>query len=407
MRNDFAKLWTGQTISEVGSRITREGIPLTALLTLNATVTQMGVLSAIGSASVLVFSLGAGVITDRVKKRPLMIATDLGRASLLAAVPFAAFQHVLTMPLLLAVAALAGVLTVLFDVAYQSYLPLLVAREQLMGCNRRLAMSASSAEMLGPALTGFLVQAITAPVAILADAASFVVSAILVFTIRKPEAIPGKQPQENILQESLEGMRFIWAHTGLRALLLRSVTAFLAMGIIFPLYMLNAIRVVHLSTSALGISIALGGAGGLLGATIADRVSRHYGLGPTFFGSALLSAVAQAFIPLSSQFPQAGFPLLCVQQFFGDLLFAVFVVNETTIRQSLAPASVIGRVNAAMQLATRGMLPFGALAGGAIADRLGVATTLWIAVAGMFLSSVWLFPLCTSPQVWEAPNSSL
>ena len=190
MRNDFLKLWTGQTISEVGSRITREGIPLTALLTLNASVSQMGLLAATGSASILVFSLAAGVVADRLRKRPLMILADLGRGALLALIPIAALTHVLTMPVLLLIAALAGVLTVLFDVAYQSYLPVLVPREELLECNRRLAMSASSAEMLGPALTGVLVQAITAPIAILIDAASFLVSAVSVTVIRKPEPRP-------------------------------------------------------------------------------------------------------------------------------------------------------------------------------------------------------------------------
>ncbi len=407
MRNDFLKLWTGQTISEVGSRITREGIPLTALLTLNASVSQMGLLAATGSASILVFSLAAGVVADRLRKRPLMILADLGRAALLALIPIAALTHVLTMPVLLLIAALAGVLTVLFDVAYQSYLPVLVPREELLECNRRLAMSASSAEMLGPALTGVLVQAITAPIAILIDAASFLVSAVSVTVIRKPEPPPVRHPQAvPILQESLDGLRFIWTHPGLRALLLRSVTAFLAMGVVFPLYMLNAIRVVHLSTSALGISIALGGAGALAGAAVAARVSRYYGLGPTFFGSALLIGLAYAFIPLSSRFPQFGFLCLCIQQFVGDMAFTVYAVNETAIRQSLAPELVLGRVTGAMQLASRGMLPFGALAGGALAGRIGIAPTLSLAVAGIFLSSVWLVPLRKSPEVWEAPQPS-
>ena len=405
-RADFFKLWTGQTISEVGSRITREGIPLTALLALNASVSQMGILSATGSASILVFSLGAGMIVDRLKKRPLMIATDVARACLLGLVPLAAFTHSLSMPVLLTIAALAGALTVLFDVAYQSYLPVLVPREDLMGCNRRLAMSASSAEMLGPALTGVLVQAITAPIAILVDAISFLASALSVFAISKPEPAPVPHHRISVVSESLDGLRFIWTHPGLRALLLRSAMSFLAMGLIFPLYLLNAIRVVHLSTAALGVCIALGGAGGLVGASIAGRVSKIYGLGPTFFGTAVLIGCAQCFIPLSSQFPQIGFVFLCMQQFLGDGIWTIYIVNETTIRQSLAPDQVIGRVNGAMQLASRGMLPFGALAGGFLANHFGIVRTLWLAAAGVLLSCLWLLPLRNSPQVWETPASA-
>src|ERR1700685_3672216 len=186
-RKDFAKLWAGQTISEVGSRITREGLPLAALLTLNASAGQMGILSAVSSASVLIFGLGAGVAVDRLKKRPVMIATDLGRAGLLALIPLAAHRHVLSMELLIIIAVAAGALTVLFDVAYQSYLPALVRPEELLESNKRLSLSASAAEMAGPALTGVLVQAITAPRAILVDALSFLVSAFSVWTIRKPE----------------------------------------------------------------------------------------------------------------------------------------------------------------------------------------------------------------------------
>ncbi|MBV9305062.1 MAG: MFS transporter, partial [Acidobacteriaceae bacterium] len=193
VQKDFAKLWAGQTVSEVCSRITREGLPLTALLTLHANAAQMGVLSAISSAAVLVFGLGAGVLVDRWKKRPVMIAADLGRAGLLGLVPLAAFMHVLSITALMVIAALAGTLTVLFDVAYQSYLPVLVEQQELLESNRRLSISSSGAEMLGPALAGVLVQAITAPVAILLDALSFVVSALSLWSIRKREITPERK----------------------------------------------------------------------------------------------------------------------------------------------------------------------------------------------------------------------
>ncbi|MGA8026614.1 MAG: MFS transporter [Bryobacteraceae bacterium] len=390
---DFAKLWAGQTVSEVCSRITRDGLPLAALLTLNASAAQMGVLSAISSASVFVFGLGAGVLVDRLRKRPVMIATDLGRAGLLALIPLAAYKHVLSMAALMTVAALAGALTVLFDVAYQSYLPVLVEPGELLESNQRLSLSSSVAEMLGPAMTGVLVQAITAPLAILVDALSFLVSAFSVWAIRRSEDVPERTHHAAFIGEALDGMRFIWSHPALRSLLLRSTTAFWFMGLIFPLYMLNAIRVVHLSTSALGLTIALGGAGSLVGAFLAGRLSTRYGEGRVFFGTAVLIGCAQLFIPLSSEFPGIGFPCLCVQQFAGDMMWTIYAVNETSLRQFLAPGHVMGRVNAAMQLASRGMLPFGALAGGFFAERFGVAPALWVAAFGVLLSCLWLIPL--------------
>lgn len=399
IQRDFAKLWAGQTISEIGSRITREGLPLTALLTLNASAGQMGVLSAISSASVLVFGLGAGVAVDRWKKRPVMIATDLGRAALLALVPLAAYHHALSLSVLIAVAVAAGALTVLFDVAYQSYLPALVVPEELLESNKRLSLSASVAEMAGPALTGALVQAITAPLAILVDALSFLVSAFSVYAIRKPEALPERKRDVPLLSEALDGFRFIWTHPALRALLLRSATAFLSMGFIFPLYLLNAIRVIHMSTSALGLAIALGGAGSVIGAYFAPRFSMRHGMGPMFFGTAILIGCAQLLIPLSSEFPRIGLVCLCVQQLGGDMAWTVYIVNETALRQLLAPGQVMGRVNAAMQLASRGVLPFGAVCGGFIAERIGIPQTLLIGAGGVLLSSLWLVSLRNSREI--------
>lgn len=400
VRRDFAKLWVGQTISEVGSRISRDGIPLTALITLRANPMQMGFLSAISSASVFVFALGAGVVVDRLKKRPVMIATDLCRAALLLLVPLASLMHLLSMTILMTIAGIAGALTVLFDVAYQSYLPALVDPDELLDSNRRLGMSASAAELLGPLLTGVLVKVVTAPIAILLDALSFLVSATSVWAIRKAEPTPEPAPRAAPLAEAFDGLRFIWGHPLLRALMLRSVMAFLAGGFFFTLYFLNATRVVHMGTPALGAVVALGGAGGLAGASMAGRLSTRLGSGPVFFGMAVLIGCAQLLIPLSSQFPRYGFVYLCIQQFFGDMGWMIYIVNERTLRQSLAPPRILGRVNSAMQLASMGMLPFGALTGGYLASRYGIAQTLWVASAGTLLSCLWLIPLLKNKERW-------
>ena len=182
---DFLKLWIGQTISEVGSRISRDGLPLTAVLTLGASPAQMGVLLAVGTSATLLFGLGVGVLVDRLRRRPVLIWADLGRALVLSWVPLAAVMKILTIPQLYAVAALTGVLTVFFDVAYQSYLPSLVERAYVLEGNRKLGLSSSTAEIVGPGLTGLLVQLITAPVAILFDAISYLFSAGSVALIRK------------------------------------------------------------------------------------------------------------------------------------------------------------------------------------------------------------------------------
>ncbi len=397
---DFRLLWGGQTVSEIGSRITREGLPLTAVLVLGATPAQMGVLAATGGVAVLAVGLAAGVIVDRHRRRPLMIGADVGRALLLASIPVAAFLHVLTFTQLLAIALFAGVLTVTFDVAYRSYLPSLVPPDQLMDGNRRLAISSSVAEVVGPAATGVLVQALTAPIAILIDAVSFVVSAVSLGAIRTPEpdADPGAAGS-SLWRDALAGARTIAAHGTLRALAYRSVLAYFGYGVLGPQYILYAIRVLHLSPSVLGVLIAIGGAGALSGSYFADRLTARLGVGGGFVTAAIIIAAAAVLIPLASHDLSLSVVLLGVSQFLGDNGFALYTVNEITIRQRVAPPDVLGRVNAAMELASRGVMPVGALVSGALAQAFGVVPTLWAGALIVFCSCFCLIPLLTPEPV--------
>lgn len=388
---DFLKLWTGQTISELGSRITREGLPLTAVLVLGAQPVQMGFLAATGAASVLLFGLLAGVWADRIKRRPIMIAADLARAVLLATIPVAAFAHRISMGQLYVVIALTGFCTVFFDVAYQSYLPSLVEREYLIEGNSKLSQSSAIAEIAGPGVTGVLVQLITAPIAILFDAISFLISALSVWLIRKPEAATRlAEPRRHWKQETMAGLRFVFTHPLLRALACFSANAFFFFGFIGTLYVLYAIRELKLPPAALGVAIATGGVGAMLGAGVAPRIARRLGTGQTFIGT-MVAVVVSYSLMLAAHGPvTVALAFLVVQQLFGDAAFAIFSVNALSLRQAVAPPEVLGRVNAAMQLLTRGVYPLGALAGGALAQQVGIRGTLAIAVAGVALSSLWL-----------------
>jgi len=384
---DFMKLWAGQIISEIGSRITRDGVPYTAVIVLNAAPAQMGYLTAVGAASVLLFGLLAGVWVDRFRRRPIMIAADIARALILASIPIAAFAHRLAMPQLYVVIALAGICTVFFDVAYQSYMPALVERENLLEGNSKLAMSASVAEIAGPSLTGLLVQLITAPIAILFDAISFLVSATSVLLIRKPER---RSEEHSETPHPIAGLRFVFGHPLLRPLACYSITMFLSMGFLGPLYVLYAIRELHLVPAEMGIAIAMGGAGSLVGATLAPVIGRRFGLGHTFIGAVLTIACAYALIPLAHGARPLPMIFLMVQQFFGDLSFTTYLINELTLRQSVAPEEMLGRVNAAMQLMSRGVFPLSAIAGGVLAGAIGIRQTLVLAVCGMAAATLWL-----------------
>ncbi len=388
---DFIALWVGQTVSEMGSRITREGIPLTALLALHAGALQMGLLAALGGAATLAFGLAAGSWVDRHRRRPILIGADLGRAVLLASIPVAAAAGALRMGQLYAVVALAGALTVFFDVAYQSYLPSLVPREQLVEGNSKLALSSSLAEILGPGATGVLVQLITAPIAILFDAVSFAISALSVAAIRKPEPAPARcGAAEDLWAEMAAGLRFIFAEPLLRALGLRSTTAFLCHGFMGSLYMLYAIDVLRIRPALLGVVIALGGVGAMAGALAAQPVARRLGRGPTFLVTSTVYGLTSLLIPLAGAVPGHAALLLMVPQLLGDAMFAIYSIHEVSLRQEVAPAAVLGRVNAGIRLLQLGIYPLGAVLGGLFAARAGVRPALALAAAGLLLSTLWL-----------------
>lgn len=389
-QRDFMKLWAGQTISEIGSRITREGLPLAAVLVLNARPSEMGFMTAVGAAATLLMGLAAGGWADRMRRRPIMIASDLARAALLASIPVAAVMGRLTMAQLYIVTALTGLCTVFFDVAYQTYIPALVERENLLEANSKLAMTSAAAEIAGPGLTGVLVQTITAPIAILYDALSFLVSAASVGFIRKPEAKPGLPEVHHLQQETVAGLRFIFRHPMLRPIACFSATTFFFFGFIGPLYVLYSIRVLHFPPALLGALVALGGAGSLLGATLAPRASRRFGPGPTLIGSIVIVVACYAMLPLAHGTIAMAAMYIVVQQLGGDTAFTVFNIKEITLRQTLTPDQLLGRVNGAMQLLTRGIYPIGAVACGFISERVGVRGTIGIAILGIALSSLWL-----------------
>ena len=353
----------------------------------------MGLLSGLGAASVLVFGLMAGVWVDRLPRRPILIATDLGRAAVLASIPLAAAYHVLGAPQLFVVAAVAGVLTVFFDVAYQSYLPSLVDRDQIVEGNTRLMLSATTAEVLGPLLTGILVKLITAPIAILFDAVSFVFSALMVGLISARPALPPAATHQPGWRESIAGLHFIAEHPVLRPLAIRSIVAYFFYGFAMPTYILFAIETLRLSTVQLGIVVATGGVAGILGSLFAARIVRRLGLGRTFLTTAIIQSVGFGLMVFANGPPAQAMVFLILQQLLGDSSAAIYVIQETSLRQTLVPDEMLGRVNAAMQLASRGVLPVSAVFAGFLASAIGIRPVLGIAAAGVLLSARWLVGL--------------
>jgi predicted MFS family arabinose efflux permease len=386
---DFLKLWSGQAISKIGSTITSVGIPLTAAYVLKASPFQMGALTGLSGAGVLVFGLFAGAWADRLRRRPILIATDLARAALLGTIPLAAALHRLNMAHLYTVASLAGILTVLFDVSYQAYVPSLVNRENLVEANSKLALTESIADVTGPGLTGLLIKLITAPTAILLDAVSFLCSAVSVWLIRKPEPqpVPGLAP--HIRREIAEGLSASWCNPLLRALLQRAATGPFFLGFIGGQYFLFAVRDLHLTPVPLGIIVSVGGASNLFGALLAQRLVHRHGLGRNLIAAVWITAFAMLMIPLAHGSVALCTAFLIASQ-LGDMAWPIYHINEISLRQAVTPDRLLGRVNSASHLLFQGAIAMGAFAGGAIADSIGIRQTMLMGTLGYTLSCLWL-----------------
>jgi len=386
---DFMKLWAGQTISQFGSRITRGALPLTAILILGATPVQMGLLAALAALPTLTLGLFVGVWVDRLRRRPLMIAADVGRLLILLSVPIAALIGRLSIGLIYAVALASGVLTLLFDVAYQSVLPALIRPENVLEGNTKLATTDALAEIGGPALAGGLVQVISAPLAILFDAVSFAVSAVSLALIRSPEALLGAPDSESTMwREITDGWRVILCQPVLRAMAIGSCARTFFGNFYAALYSLYVIRAVGLTPAIEGVLIAGGGVGGLLGALLAERLPRRFGLGRVLSGALLGSAVVGLLTPLAGGVALLAAAILFIPQVIGDGLITIYMINELSLRQRLVPNQLLGRANATSAFLAQLTAPFGALIGGALGERFGTRTALTIAALGMLITAL-------------------
>ena len=399
---DFLKLWGGQAVSKIGSAVTSVGLPLTASYVLGASPLQMGILAGSSGAGVLVFGLFAGAWADRLRRRPILIAADLARAALLGTIPLAAALHRLDMTHLYAVSTLAGILTVIFDVSYQAYLPSLVDASSLVDANSRMALTDSVADIAGPGLTGVLVQVMTAPVAILLDALSFVCSAVSVWLIRRPEPQPTPHASPHIGREIAEGLTASWRHPLLRALLQRAATGPFFLGFIGGLYFLFA-RDLHVGVVLLGAIVSVGGVSSLAGAVAAGPLTRRWGVGRTVIGAAAVTGVSMLLVPLAHGPVWLAAAFLIASQ-LGDMAFPIYHINETSLRQAITPGPLLGRVSSAGHLLFEGAIPLGALTGGALAQSIGIRQAMLVGVLGYALSTL---ALAFSPvrRVREFPSA--
>jgi MFS family permease len=387
---EFLKFWAGSAISDVGSQVTVLAVPLIAALTLEATPWQMGLLSAAGGAPILLVGLFTGVWVDRVRRRPVMIATDLGRAGLLLIIPLAAVTGVLRIEILYAVLLLTGALTVLFDVASMSFFPSLVAADRLVEGNTKLQSTSAAAQVVGPGVGGVLVSLLTAPFALLVDALSFLISAAFIARTRVAEAAPETRGERaGVVREITEGVRVVIDDRVLRALAGASATTILFGRMFMAVYVLYMTRVLGLSTVGIGLVFATGGVGSLAGSIVAEPLSRRFGPGPTMIGAQVAFGLTGMLVPLAVFVPSWALPMIVASEFAQWMAILIYFVNAISVRQAITPDRVLGRVNATMRFLAGGANPIGSVLGGALGGLIGVPLTLVVASFGMLLGFLW------------------
>lgn len=389
---DFLKLWAGQTVSQFGSQITLLALPLTAVLVLHASAFQMGLLRVAEYLPYVLVGLVIGAVIDRRRRRPLLIGADIGRALLLGGVSLAASFGLLHLDLLYVAAFLIGLLSLSFDVAYQSFLPSVIARDRLVEGNSKLQGSESAAQIGGPGLAGVLVQLVSATSALGIDAFSFLLSVLSLLLIRAPEPIPPRRiGGSSIRGEIVEGLGVALGDPRLRAIAGCGGVWALFDGVLYTVLVLYVLRELALGPIILGLIYASAGVGTFLGAFIAGRVAQRVGQGRAIVAGAIVSSLGTLVVPFAGGPAVLATSLLLLAQFLMGLGVMVYAVNQVSLRQAITPDHLLGRMNASIRFIGWVVTPLGALLGGVLGELVGLRTTLVVAALGGALGFLWVW----------------
>ena len=387
---DFMRLWVGQTVSEAGTQVSQLAVPTVAILLLHATPFQVGLLTALEFLPFPVLGLVAGVYADRLRRRPLMIISDLGRMVALATIPIAFSLGILRIEQLYVVGLVVGVFNVFFGISYQSYLPALIDRADLVEGNSKLEVSRSTAQLAGPAIAGVAIQAIGAARAIYIDAASFLVSAASLWLIRKPEPEPSPgsaSGRTGFWHEMWEGIQVVTGNPTLWKIAGCTATSNLGSNMAFAVELIFFYRYLHLQPAQIGLVFAFGAIGGLLGAIASGAVVARLGVGLTLLLAILAGGLMMAAV-------LAGYTnapvFLAILFFFASLLGAPYNITQVSLRQAITPDRVQGRMNATMRTIVWGTIPIGSLLGGILATSIGVVPTIVLGGFIAMLAAGWI-----------------
>lgn len=385
MTRDFRWLLVGQTTSQFGAQVSGVAIPLLAVLSLGATPFELGLVSAAGTLGFALIGLPAGAWVDRRRRRPLLVASDLARAVLLASIPLAAVFGVLTITQLIVVSLLAGLARVFFDVGYQTYLPSVVRPDRLLAGNSALETIRASGQVAGPGVGGWLVTMLGAANVVLIQAVTFAVSAASLLAIRAQENVVPRTDRA-LWREIREGLVYVVRHRGLRAIAVTSAVNNFAFAIASAVSVLFLVRTLRLTPSLVGVVLAVGSVAAMAGAAVTPRLARRFGAERIIWLSLAVTGPLGMLGPLAQ--PGWLVLLLVFSTAVGELGQIVYAISNVTWRQRVVPDHLLGRVNATMRFLLMGLFPLGAVLGGSLGTILGLRATLFVS-GGLILVS-WL-----------------
>lgn len=395
----FLTFWLGQTISAFGSQVTILALPLTAALILKANAAEMGLLTAAQTAPTLLLGLFAGVWVDRSRTRPILLAAALGRSLLLASIPLASVAGALTMAQLYGVGLLLGALTTLSGAAYSPFLLRIVPRDRLLEANRKLSLSGGAADLAGPGMAGVLVQFLTAPVAIAADALSFLVSALCLVLLRVDDpAPPPVERRHSVAQQIAEGLGFLANSRLLRAIAGTNGTWAFFDSVALAVLILYATRELHLSPALLGVAFIGAPVGFLLSSLLLPQLTSALGFGRAVAWAAVVGSAGGVLYALASGPRPLALLILFLAEFFMGLGGGLYSIATGSLQQVVTPDPLLGRMNAGMNVLSGGAAPIGAIIGGFLGVTIGLRPTLVVGAIGGVAGFLW---------VWFSPLRTL
>lgn len=387
--SDFLRFWFGDTVSQFTAQVTGLALPTVAILLLGATPFEMGILGTLQLLAFPTLGLFVGVWADRYRRRPIMIMANLGRMTLLASIPIASMFGLLSMHLLYVVAVITGVCTVFFDVSYQSYLPVLIDKADLVEGNSKLQLSASAGQVGGQALAGFLVDLVGAARAIAVDAGGFLTSALALLSIRKQEPNPQSTPDPNFFNEMKEGAKVVLGSRILRNIAGCTATSNLGSSIFFVVFLIFAYRDLHLTPSLMGVIFSIGSVGVLFGAWVAGSTGKKLGLGRSIALSSM-GTIGLLTVPLALYISPVL--ILALGQLITGAFTAIYNINQVSLRQAITPDRLQGRMNATMRTIVWGTIPVGSFLGGVLGASVGVISTIILGAVISMLAVLWILP---------------